>query len=133
MTLFADASALVSLIAGEEDADDLADRLARHDRRLCSAVSLWETVAALRASHGASVRHARSAIDSFRAEAELQLVPIGEREFQIASDAYATFGKGRHPAALNLGDCFAYACAKGNGAELLFKGTDLSKTDIDKA
>ena len=133
MTVFADASALVSLIAGEADADDIADRLACHDRRLCSAMSLWETVAALRASHGVSLVRARLAVESFRAETRLMLVPIGEVELQIASDAYATFGKGRHPAALNMGDCFAYACAKGHGAQLLFKGDDFGRTDIECA
>ena len=51
----------------------------------------------------------------------------------VAADAYAHFGKGRHPAALNMGDCFAYACAKANKAKLLFKGNDFSKTDIDVA
>ncbi len=133
MTVFADASALISLIAGEADADDIADRLARYDKRLCSALSLWETVAALRASHGASVMHARAAVRSFRVETKLEVVPIGEIEFQIAADAYAAFGKGRHPAALNMGDCFAYACAKFHGARLLFKGSDFGKTDIGSA
>jgi ribonuclease VapC len=59
-----------------------------------------------------------------------QFVSIGEREFEVAADAYAQFGKGRHPAALNMGDCYAYACAKTNQATLLFKGDDFSKTDI---
>ena len=48
----------------------------------------------------------------------------------LATRAYAEFGRERHPAALNMGDCFAYACAKANGAKLLFKGEDLAKTDI---
>ena len=64
---------------------------------------------------------------------KLQFVNIGETEFHIAADAYAHFGKGRHPAALNMGDCFAYACAKANKAKLLFNGNDFSKTDIDVA
>lgn len=61
------------------------------------------------------------------------VVNIGEPEFEIAADAYAHFGRGRHPAALNMGDCYAYACAKVNRANLLFKGTDFSKTDIKAA
>ena len=48
----------------------------------------------------------------------------------IALQAYAQFGKGRHPAALNMGDCFAYACARAHGAALLFKGEDFSRTDV---
>lgn len=60
----------------------------------------------------------------------LELAPIGERELDLAAKAYAEFGKGRHAAALNMGDCFAYACAKANRARLLFKGDDFAKTDI---
>ncbi len=61
------------------------------------------------------------------------MVGIGEREFELAAEAYAEFGKGRHQAALNMGDCFAYACARANHARLLFKGDDFSKTDIPPA
>jgi ribonuclease VapC len=64
---------------------------------------------------------------------DFSFVDIGEREFDIASEAYAQFGKGRHPAALNMGDCFAYACARANSARLLFKGEDLRRTDIEPA
>jgi uncharacterized protein with PIN domain len=55
---------------------------------------------------------------------------IGERECDFAEKAYAEYGKGRHPAALNMGDCYAYACARANRAKLLFKGKDFTKTDI---
>ena len=60
----------------------------------------------------------------------LQCVGIGDREYDLALQAYAQFGKGRHPAGLNMGDCFAYACAKAHNAALLFKGEDFPKTDI---
>jgi ribonuclease VapC len=55
---------------------------------------------------------------------------IGERELRLAIEAHSRYGKGRHPAALNLGDCFAYACAKANGARLLYVGDDFAKTDL---
>lgn len=61
---------------------------------------------------------------------ELELVGIGERELELATQAYAEFGNGRHAAALNLGDCFAYACAKANRATLLFTGDDFAQTDM---
>ena len=48
----------------------------------------------------------------------------------VLADAYAQFGRGRHPAALNMGDCFAYACAKSNQARLLYTGEDFAKTDL---
>lgn len=60
----------------------------------------------------------------------LQVVGLGEREYDLAPEACAQFGKGRHPAALNMSDCSAYACAKANRAALLFKGDDFSKTEI---
>ena len=131
MTVFVDASALIAMIAGEGDAADLADRLDAEEARLCSAVSVWETVAGLCRSYAVSVEAARSMVRSFLAHHNFRFVAIGEQEFEIATDAYAHFGKGRHPAALNMGDCYAYACAKANRAKLLFKGDDFTKTDIE--
>jgi len=61
---------------------------------------------------------------------ELRLVAIHLDEMHIALDAYREFGKGRHPARLNMGDCFAYACAKTNNARLLYKGDDFAQTDL---
>jgi ribonuclease VapC len=72
-------------------------------------------------------------VQSFIEANDLSFVGIGEREFELAAQAYAEFGKGRHLAALNMGDCFAYACAKANRARLLFKGDDFLKTDIAPA
>ena len=63
----------------------------------------------------------------------IEYVGIGRTEAELARLAYEKFGKGRHPAALNMGDCFAYACAKANNAKLLFKGDDFSQTDIAAA
>ena len=98
--------------------------------RLCSAMSIWETVAGLCRTYVFSVSSARTAVRSFIELNDLSFVSIGERELDFATQAYAEFGKGRHPAALNTGDCFAYACAKANRAALLFKGDDFGKTDI---
>ena len=133
MTVFVDASAMIAMIAGERDADALADRLAAEPVRLCSAISVWETVAGLCRTYRFSVPSARTAVQSFIELSGLRFVPIGERECDLAANAYAEFGKGRHPAALNMGDCFAYACAKANRAALLFKGNDFTKTDIRAA
>ncbi len=128
--IFVDASALIAIIAGEPEADALADILEADRIRLCSALSVWETVAGLCHSHMFSVPSARVQVGRFLETADFRFVPIGETESDIALDAYAQFGKGRHPAALNMGDCFAYACAKYNKAKLLFKGEDFKKTDI---
>jgi len=128
--IFVDASAMISMMTGASDADRLADRLEAERQRLCSAISVWETIAGLCRTHTFTVPSARAVVQSFIEANDLRFVGIGEREFDLAAQAYAELGKGRHPAALNMGDCFAYACAKDNQARLLFKGDDFSKTDI---
>ena len=105
--VFVDASALIAIIAGEPDAAELADLLESDRLRLCSAVSVWETVAGLCRSYTYSVPAARTHVRRFLEAGNMQFVGIGEREFEIAAEAYAQYGKGRHPAALNMGDCFA--------------------------
>jgi ribonuclease VapC len=128
--IFVDASALIAIAAQEPDALGLAAILERDRVRLCSAVALWETAAGLCRSHMFSVESARVRVELLRELFGLQMVGIAGREYELALEAYAQFGKGRHPAALNMGDCLAYACAKANRAALLFKGDDFSKTDI---
>ena len=130
MTIFADASALIALIIGEDGADALADELEADRLRLCSALAIWETVAGLCRSYTFSVPTARAHVQRFLETGRFEFVGIGERESEIAAEAYAQFGKGRHPAALNMGDCFAYACAKSSGAKLLYKGEDFARTDL---
>ena len=109
--IFADASALIAIIAGEPEGDRLADLLEAERVRLCSALTVWETIAGLCRNYTFSVPAARTHVRRFLETGNFQLVGIGEREFDLAVDAYAEYGKGRHPAALNLGDCYAYACA----------------------
>jgi ribonuclease VapC len=128
--IFVDASALISIVARETDALDLAAVLEADRTRLCSAMSVWETVAGLCRSHMFSVESAQTRVRDIRDLFRLQMVEIGERVHELALQAYAQFGKGRHPAGLNMGDCFAYACAKAHQAALLFKGDDFTKTDI---
>lgn len=131
--IFVDASALVAIAAREPDALGLARVLQTTQDRLCSAISLWETAAGLHRSHMFSIATAREHVGLLRELFALRLVPVGEREYAGALQAYAEFGKGRHPAALNMGDCFAYACAKSHQAALLFTGGDFTKTDIRAA
>jgi ribonuclease VapC len=131
--IFVDASALIAIIAGETEADDLSDILEAEQVRLCSALSVWETMAGLCRSHVFSIPSARTHVGRFLKAGDFKFVTIGEREFETAADAYAQFGKGRHPAGLNMGDCYAYACARTYGAKLLFKGDDFAKTDIARA
>lgn len=128
--IFADASALIAIVTGEAEADRLADALDQDRERRCSALSVWETVAGLCRSYTFSVATARAHVRDFLTTGRFEFVEIGERELEMALEAYAQFGKGRHPAALNMGDCFSYACAKANQAKLLYKGEDFAKTDL---
>lgn len=128
--IFVDASALIAIITGEGEADRLANVLADDRERLCSALAVWETIAGLCRSYGFSVATARTRVQEFLDMFGFTFVEIGRTESDIATDAYAQFGKGRHAAALNMGDCFAYACAKSNRATLLYKGEDFAKTDL---
>jgi ribonuclease VapC len=131
--IFVDASALIAVVAGEADAAGLADRMDSEAARLCSAVSVWETVAGLCRSYAFAVADARIHVRRFLDAARFGFAAIAEQEFEIAANAYARFGKGRHPAGLNMGDCFAYACTRANRARLLFKGDDFTLTDIEVA
>jgi len=65
--------------------------------------------------------------------AKVSVQPVTEEQAYVACRAYSSFGKGRHPANLNFGDCFSYALAKVTGEPLLFKGDDFSKTDVQAA
>ena len=128
--VFVDASALIALVARESDAIELAERLEATSPRLCSAISVCETVAGLCHSYRFSVLDAQAAVEALMVALDIRIAEIGEAECDLAVGAYERFGKGRHPAALNLGDCFAYAWAVANRASLLFKGEDFSRTDV---
>jgi ribonuclease VapC len=133
MTLFADASALIAIMTGEAGAERLADLIEADERCLCSALSSWETMAGLCRSYTFSVQAARLHVRTFLAACRFEFVAIGEPEVEVAADAYARYGKGRHKAALNMGDCFAYACAVTNRARLLCVGAEFGHTDIPLA
>jgi ribonuclease VapC len=128
--IFIDASAVIAIAAREPDALDIAAILESDPMRLCSPVALWESVAGLCRSYMFSVESGRERVKRLCTLFGVQIIGIGENEYGLTLQAYAQFGKGRHPAALNMGDCFAYACAKAHDAALLFKGDDFSKTDI---
>ncbi len=79
---------------------------------------------------GLSLTDAREAVRDYLRLANITVMPLPPEVGDGALDAFDRYGKGRHPASLNLGDCFAYACARHFGASLLFKGDDFSQTDI---
>lgn len=128
--MFIDASALIAMLTDEEEGDAFAKTLASAEIRLTSVVALWEVVAALVKTYVISVQEAHAKIAQLVSAADIKLVPIGERELTLAAEAYVNFGKGRHPARLNMGDCFSYACARSHEVPLLFAGKEFAETDI---
>lgn len=130
MNLFVDASAMVAMIVKEHDHRALEARFGAATVTMCSAISLWETARALGKIRDVPIAEAADEADRFVADFGVELVPVGNAERIGAIDAYTRYGRGHHPARLNMGDCFAYACAKANGARLLYKGDDFSQTDL---
>lgn len=130
MTILVDASAIVAIIHGEPEADAFADAIEEHGDRCYCPIGAFEASLALARVRKTDVGAATQAVASFAHEAALRMVDIGEAEHRAAIEAHRRYGKGRHPARLNMGDCFAYACARINDAKLLYKGDDFSHTDL---
>ncbi|CAN5378937.1 type II toxin-antitoxin system VapC family toxin [soil metagenome] len=130
MTAFVDASAIVAILTKEDDADSLIDRLERHRGAITSAIAVFESALGIARKRRSAPATAAADVKEFLDLAQTVVIPITERETDLALDAFARFGEGRHRAALNMGDCFAYACAKAHGVKLLCKGDDFTHTDI---
>ena len=131
--MFVDASAMCAILLAEADADAFVQKLARGSHAMTSAIAVFETVRALMRGAGLEPAEARADVARFLAAARIATTDIGPAERELALEAMDRFGKGRHPAQLNMGDCFAYACARTQGAPLLFKGNDFGHTDIAAA
>ena len=123
-----DTSALVAIFLAEPERKFLLDLLLQAETRMISAASVLETGIVLEARRGES---AGREFDLFMVRANLQVVAVDSEQTEIARSAWRKYGKGHHPAALNFGDCFAYALAKFAGEPLLAKGTDFAATDIE--
>lgn len=125
-----DSSAIVAILADEPERATFRDAIVAQPRRLMSAATLLESamvVLGLRGELGLAE------LQALVAKADIETVAFTAEHAAIAIDAFRRFGKGRHPAALNLGDCFSYALAKATGEPLLFKGNDFGLTDIRRA
>lgn len=130
MTIFIDASAIVAIVADEEDGKLFAERVATDGDRMTSAIAMWEAAIAVARRSRTSIEDAAGTVRRYVDGSSFSIVDIGEREYALAVDAFARFGKGVGPAGLNMGDCFAYACAKAHDARLLYKGDDFARTDL---
>lgn len=125
--LIVDSSALCAILLLEEDAQIISRKLESAIFLRMSVASVVETsIVVLKRNPLSSSQAILSFLDAWN----IEVVPVGLSMMQIAMDAYSRYGKGRHPARLNFGDCFSYALAKHWNEPLLFKGDDFSKTDI---
>lgn len=131
MTIVLDTSAISAVALGEPDAERFAATLvANAGDVLLGAATYVEAGIVLQARLGDE--GARSLDDVIRA-CRAQIVPLDAEQAALAVSAWARFGRGRHPAKLNLGDCFSYALARSRSAPLLFKGDDFAQTDVAAA
>lgn len=123
-----DTSALVAIFLAEPERRRFLDLIIAAETRLISAANALETGIVLEARRGEA---AGREFDLFVVRANLQVVPVDGEQVEIARSAWRKYGKGRHPATLNFGDCFAYALAKSSGEPLLAKGSDFAAMDIE--
>jgi ribonuclease VapC len=122
-----DTSAFVAIVLGEPEAADFDERIRAAESREVSVATWIELTAVLSARLETD---ARTVTARLVADYELNLIPVDLEQMRIACDAMVRFGKGRHPARLNYGDCFAYALSRARGEPLLFKGDDFGRTDV---
>jgi ribonuclease VapC len=122
-----DTSVIVAVMLEEDGFEELALKMGEAETREISAVSYMEASMVLITKRGEGVE---AILDEMLAEGEIAIVPVSVTQAQIARKAFRDYGRGRHRAGLNFGDCFSYALAKQRGEPLLFKGDDFSQTDV---
>jgi ribonuclease VapC len=125
-----DTSALVAILFNEDDAAIYAQAITRADSCRLSAATFVETAIVVEVH---TKKNGSRQFDALIRRAGIVIDPVTEEQAHIARQAFIDFGKGRHPAGLNYGDCFSYALSKAAGEPLLFKGRDFAKTDLTAA
>jgi ribonuclease VapC len=128
--MIVDASALIAVVLKEPGWEAYESALVDSHENLISPINRMEVFMRLDVLDG---QWLVDKFNEFSGSIALQLVPTDELQLSLAQDAFRRFGKGRHKAALNMGDCFAYALAKAKGEPILFKGNDFSHTDLESA
>jgi ribonuclease VapC len=128
MTL--DTSAVLAVLQDEAERTEFVALIEQSSRRLMSAVSVLEAAMALEGRKGDD---AGFDLDLFLQRASIETVPFDQEQLMVARTAFRRFGKGRHAAGLNFGDCASYALAQCSGEPLLFKGSDFAATDVARA
>lgn len=131
MTVVLDTSSVTSVVLGEPDAEAFLAIMTAHAGQLqISAATRVELGLVVESKQGPD---ATMDLERLLATLSVSVTPLDEVQARLAIGAWLRFGKGRHPARLNLGDCYSYALAKSLEAPLLFKGNDFSQTDIPAA
>jgi ribonuclease VapC len=122
-----DTSALLAIFLAEPERQKFLELIRQDGLRLISPPNALETSIVLEARRGIV---AGREFDLFLHRLNIELVPVDATQVEVARAGWRKFGKGRHPAGLNFGDCFAYALAKTSGEPLLSKGDDFPRTDL---
>lgn len=131
--MFIDASAIIGILVDEEDAAALTRRLEQSGDRYTSPVAIYEAVLGVARVREVSIAAAQASLDQFLEQTATRIVPITAEIGRGALSAFERYGRRRHPAALNMGDCFAYSCAQALDTPLLYKGDDFPQTDVATA
>ena|SRR5665213_3596651 len=131
--MFVDASAIIAIIAGEPDRLSLSARLAQATAIYVSPIVVYEATMGLVRQRACAIEDAEKLVGLFVEEIRADMIDIGAGIAREAARAFGRFGRGKHKADLNMGDCFAYACARERDLPLLFKGNDFVHTDIEVA
>ncbi len=122
-----DTSALIAILGMEAESARLAAAMEADANRLISAATLVEAGVVIESRYGAS---GGRELDLLAARASLSIEAVTTQQAEVAREAWRRYGRGRHPAGLNFGDCFSYALARVTGEPLLFKGDDFTHTDV---
>jgi ribonuclease VapC len=123
-----DTSALIAIFLGEPERELFLEQILQAETKMISAANSFETGIVLEAKRGEA---AGREFDLFLIRTKIEVVPVDAEQAEIARSAWRMYGKGRHAAGLNFGDCFSYALAKFSGQKLLAKGEDFRFTDVE--
>jgi len=122
-----DTSALIAILFGEPETQSFVQALVNDPKKMISAFNILETAIVVEAKKGEA---GGRELDLLVHRARIEIIPLNGDQVELALAAWRKYGRGNHPAGLNIGDCCAYALAKYSGEPLLFKGRDFSQTDI---